>query len=164
MPDKNLTDNEIKKAFQMCTLKAEHPGFVLCGQIVDLINRLQADVENYKQVAENQQKVTLDRGFEIKRLKEKIERLQSISLRFLEEMRKWGNKNNIDTTNFSMIPILESENESLVKQIKAEAYKEFAERLHEELRMYGIKDKFDKAVFLNVVDKAKKELVGDSDV
>ena len=93
--------------------------------------QLKADCENYKQVAENQQKVTLDKGFEIKRLKEENERLKIISLRFLEEMRVWGNKNNIDTTNFSMIPILESEKESLVKQIKAEAYKEFAERLKE---------------------------------
>ena len=45
--------------------------------------------------------------------------------------------------------------------IKAEAYKEFAEKWHEELRMYGVKDKFNKAVFLNVVDRAKKELVGE---
>ena len=47
------------------------------------------------------------------------------------------------------------------KEAKAEAYKEFAERLHEELRIYGTKDKFNKSVFLNVVDKAKKELVGE---
>ena len=49
----------------------------------------------------------------------------------------------------------------LVHKIKVEAYKEFAEMLYEELRVYGIKDKFNKAVFLNIVDKSKKELVGD---
>jgi hypothetical protein len=144
--DKNLTDNEIIKALRgwleeirksrqayLEKVNEEHyPSMryeYLLSDTIHEINRLQADCENYKQVAENQQKATMDRCFEIKRLKEKIERLQSISLRFLEEMRKWGNKNNIDTTNFSMIPILESENESLVKQIKAEAYKEFAERV-----------------------------------
>ena len=66
---------------------------------------------------------------------------------------------------------LQAENERLKKGWKAdviltadaktEAYKEFAERFYEELRMYGIKDKFNKSVFLNVVDKAKKELVGE---
>ena len=44
---------------------------------------------------------------------------------------------------------------------KFEAVKEFADRLCDELRMYGIKDKFNKAVFLNVVDKVKK-LVSES--
>lgn len=48
------------------------------------------------------------------------------------------------------------------KNLKAEAYKEFAERLYEELRMYGIKDKFNKSVFLNIADKVKKEMVGDN--
>ena len=49
----------------------------------------------------------------------------------------------------------------LTANIKSEAIKEFAEFLHEELRIYGIKEKFNKSVFLNVVDKAKKELVGE---
>lgn len=55
MPDKKLTDKEIVKAFQLATIRAEHPGFVLCGQMVDIINRLQAENERlknaYKQVA-----------------------------------------------------------------------------------------------------------------
>ena len=38
----------------------------------------------------------------------------------------------------------------------------FAERLYEELRIYGQKDKFDKSVFLNVVDNLLKEFVGDN--
>ena len=46
-----LTDAEIIKAFQMCTLKAEHPGFILCGQIVDLIKHLQAEIEKLKDYA-----------------------------------------------------------------------------------------------------------------
>ena len=72
---------------------------------------------------------------------------------------------------YNLINRLQAENERLKKGWKAdviltadaktEAYKEFAERLYEELRMYGIKDKFNKSVFLNVVDKAKKELVGE---
>lgn len=48
MPDKKPTDSEIVKEFQLRTLKAEHPGFILCGQIVDLINRLQDKNKAYK--------------------------------------------------------------------------------------------------------------------
>lgn len=57
--------------------------------------------------------------------------------------------------------VIRAEGKSPLTLLKAEAYKEFAEKLHEELRMYGVKDKFNKSVFLNVVDKAKKELVGE---
>ena len=50
-----------------------------------------------------------------------------------------------------------------VNKHKAEAIKEFAKRVHEEFRIYGIKDKFNKEVFLNVVDNVKKEMVGDNE-
>ena len=90
MPDNKLTDNEIVKALECCsTYKGkctDCPAFVKvdcsnCKKVllgaVEIINRLQADCENYKQVAENQQSVTIERGFEVKRLKEKIESLQA---------------------------------------------------------------------------------------
>ena len=48
MTDKKLTDSEIVKEFQLRTLKAEHPGFILCGQIVDLINRQKAEIEKLR--------------------------------------------------------------------------------------------------------------------
>lgn len=69
----------------------------------------------------------------IKRQQAEIERLKSILIKFLDEINIFGNKHNIDTTNFSLIPILEEEKNNLVKQIKSEARKEFAERLHKEL-------------------------------
>lgn len=47
-----INDSEIVKDFQVCTLKAEHPGFVLCAQIVDLINRLEAENEWLKRKQE----------------------------------------------------------------------------------------------------------------
>ena len=63
-----------------------------------------------------------------------IERLQSILLKFVREINNFENKHNIDTSDFSLIPILEEEKNNLVKQIKSEAIKEFAERLKEEIR------------------------------
>ena len=85
-----MTDNEIVKALECCA-NCESCDFettdcplgeemecrsLLAKYALDLINRLQADVENYKKVAEHQQSVTMDRGFEIKKLKAEIERLR----------------------------------------------------------------------------------------
>ena len=64
-------------------------------------DRLKADCENYKQVAENQQKATLDKGFEIKRLKNDLAISRKETKRYQESY----------------------------KTTKAEAYKEFAEEL-----------------------------------
>lgn len=86
--------------------------------------------------------------------KDLINRLQAENERLKEE-------NKILDLNRRMALLEKEPLYDKIKTAKAEAYKEFEKMLHEELRMYGIKDKFNKAVFLNIVDKAKKELVGD---
>ena len=60
-----------------------------------------------------------------------VERLISILLKLLDGITTWGIINNVDTTNFSLIPILEDEKNNIVKQIKAEAINEVTERLIE---------------------------------
>ena len=120
-----LTDAEIIKALECCIgwekcKEKQSPMINECEKDVDasyryaldLINRLQADRDNYKQIAENQQTISLDRGFEIKRLKEKVESQQAENERL---------KATIDC--FTDIGKLYSE-------VKAEAYKEFAELVH----------------------------------
>ena len=158
MPDNKLTDikelleYKAKVGCQNCDIIGKGCCSTcvnsLIKSFIGLFDRLQADCENYKQVAENQQSVTMDRGFEIKRLTEKvnrlqtenenysknngqmtkdiyslqkeIERLRGIILSFMQEITDWGNKNNIDTTNFSTIPILEKEKHSIIKQYEQE--------------------------------------------
>lgn len=90
MPDKKLTDNEIVKALECC-IKSNHFGdcfwndcpFVsekgckvgnesLYPYVLNLINRQKAEIENLTKACENQQKISMDRYFEIERLKEKI--------------------------------------------------------------------------------------------
>ena len=152
MPDKKITDSEIVKALEHCVQKFSCTSCPLykskssCGgYFLEVINRLQAridhnshnmkhlvksvrdyqkalekakaenkklkaDCENYKQVAENQQKATLDKAFEIKRLKEEIERLKKEKERCFYCTEQANKK---------------------INEIKAEAYKEFAERLKE---------------------------------
>lgn len=94
---------------------------------------ISAEYEQHRITTEYIQRLKADN----ERLTQETTRLQNIVLRFLEEMIIFGNKNNIDTTNFSFIPILESESESIVKQLKAEikteSYKECIERAKKEL-------------------------------
>ena len=111
MIDKNLTDSEIVKDLKD---KIEFENFDENGyavvdieklkNILDLINRLQAENEKLQKALENQQKISMDRHFEIERLKKVIE-------------------------NYS-----ELEQGNLVtgyKNIKAEAYKECIEKVKE---------------------------------
>lgn len=125
MPDK-LTDIEIKKAIEChrdincdsCPLKKV--GYCtkqLMGYAIELIGRYEADVENYKQIAEHQQSVTMDRGFEIKRLKEVLKtknRELKIKIKTCDEL----------VEERVMFP-------KKIKTAKAEAYKECIEKVKE---------------------------------
>ena len=107
---------------------------------LDLINRQKAENERLQKELEEAAVTIHDaakRYSEYKKLiqcqKEEIERLQSILLKFAREISIFENKHNIDTSDFSLIPILENKKNSIVKQIKAKAIKEFVERLKEKL-------------------------------
>lgn len=153
MPDK-LTDSEIVKALDICsksTNGCSHSKYscedcylngqpmcsaVLFQDTIDLINRLRADVENYKQIAEHQQSVTMDRGFEIKRLKEKIESLQAENERLREKVKRW--KENYESSQVVVGDFREIINEKCeeIKLTKASAYKECIEKVKEIMRKY----------------------------
>ncbi len=142
--DKKLTDSEIVKALEWYVSKFKTAGFVymdadgthLIGtqDVLDLINRQKAEIEAFKdqeERANNYCKNVCEPKYktEIERKKGKISRLQSMLIRFMNEIFKWGNKNDVDTSNFSTIPILEREKENLTKQLQAEAYKECIEKV-----------------------------------
>jgi hypothetical protein len=91
-----MTDKEIVKALE-CWINdfaGKATQFVSLCNALDLINRQKetveqlqtalfkcgedaVEIENYKKIAENQQSISMDRFFEIKRLKEEIERLEA---------------------------------------------------------------------------------------
>ena len=157
MTDNKLTDNDVIKALECCSEAnncgqceyepTEHQiGTVGCcnelmKDALDLINRLQADKQSLKYDYDN-----LQRQFD--EIYQQFHYLSNVEIPYLYSFTEDKDKKLETIAN-------------ILLRTKAEAYKEFAERLHEELRMYGTKDKFNKAVFLNVVDKAKKELVGE---
>ena len=86
------------------------------------------EIENYKKIAEYQQSLSMDRFFEIQRLREEIERLHNILLSFTNEVSVWSNKKGYDTSEISLIPILDKA-KNIKEEARAEAVKEFAERL-----------------------------------
>ena len=99
----------------------------------------------------------------INRLQAENERLQNILLSFTSKVTAWSNKKGYDTTELSLIAILD-ESKNVTANIKAEAYKEFAERLKEKaMAKYKTIDneylyEFDN----NFIDNLLKELVGDN--
>ena len=163
MPDKKLTDSEIVKALECCVNEKTCKNCAYSGRscmtplkrdTLNLINRLQADIENYKQVAEHQQSVTMDRGFEIKRLKEKIESLQAEN-----ERLNAGADSLFNTLDYRLERILKLEDN--LKTAKTAAYKEFAERLKEESY-----ERIDLTAYVEVSDinNLLQEMVGDNNV
>lgn len=122
--DNKLTDNEIIKAFECCNNDGceNCPNRPTCceidvaDEILNIINRQKAE----------------------------IDRLRYILVNFMGEIFDWGNKNGVDTRIFAQTAILGKEKDGAVKQIKSEAYREFAERfkyfvLHEDIEIVDCK-------------------------
>ena len=67
-------------------------------------------------------------GLTAKNLGEENERLRGILLQFTDIVHKWGNKNGYDTSEISLVPILNEESE-IKKQIKADTVRKMQERV-----------------------------------
>ena len=78
-----------------------------------------AEIANYKKIAENQQSLSMERGFEIKRLKEEIERLHK------ECDEAWEQHSEA----LVKYDLLFDEATALIENAKSDAVKEFAETI-----------------------------------
>ena len=65
----------------------------------------------------------------LRRLGEENERLRGILLQFTDIVHKWGNKNGYDTSEISLVPIL-NEATAIKSQIEADTVRKMQERLH----------------------------------
>lgn len=157
-----MTDNEIIKALECCgkyhtnykDQPCEHCAFndmsrciaFLIDNVIGLINRQKAEVENYIKVAEYQQNLTLKKSFEIKELKAEIEKLDAENDCLVKELDKQCD----ECVEFN------------VSQARKKAIKEFAERLK---HMLGLINGFDydcSTIFYHI-DNLVKEMVGDTE-
>lgn len=60
---------------------------------------------------------------------QEIERLHGILLQFTDIVHKWGAKNNIDTSEISLVPILQEEADSIIKKANQELASEIFEKI-----------------------------------
>lgn len=121
------------------------------------ISELLAEADNYKKIAEKQQSISMERYFEIKRLKEKVESLEDYNENLLAANTALSNE------------ILEA---------KHKAYKEFAEKAKEEFlnlqynaktdrktaKIEELKEQMDwllHKVAIETLDNLLKEMVGE---
>lgn len=126
------TNNEIIKALQEM---ADYPHNYEEGQdlqnALDLINRLQAQ---NKDLAETVHNLTIEKDAlfdKVEELKVEVERLQNILICFMGALGKVRKVDDIDE--ISLIPLMSELNKQYRAELKAEAYKEFAERLKNEI-------------------------------
>ncbi|MBQ4153877.1 MAG: hypothetical protein IJE01_01590 [Clostridia bacterium] len=151
MPDK-LTDSEIKKALECCYTTGtpcedcplcdieECNDILMAEYVKDLINRQDFKIYQLeKQVSEIQNANLIDfKGTvgnyiaENESLKAEVERLQNILLSFTSKVTAWSNKKGYDTTELSLIAILD-ESKNVTANIKTEAYKECIEKVKTEI-------------------------------
>ena len=110
-----MTDNEIKKALECCCENN------ICPSVCPLKDM--AYVGDCYQV---RSKYALDL---INRLQAENERLQNILICFMDALGKVRKVDDIDE--ISLIPLMSELNKQYRAELKAEAYKEFAERLKE---------------------------------
>ena len=143
MPDKKLIDNEIKQALECCM----HDDYDYCEKCP------------YRKNKPCQENLIQDAFDLTNRLQAENERLQSILLSFTSEVETWSNKKGYDTTELSLIAILD-EATNIKAEIKSEAYKEFAKMLDNKA-MFSQEINDDYAVGLTTINNLLKELVGE---
>jgi hypothetical protein len=143
MPDKKLNDSEIVKALE--DLVKCNNNEIDCGSC--------ALSKFYPRCPEEIGKFALDL---INRLQAENERLQNILICFMDALGKVRKVDDIDE--ISLIPLMSELNKQYRAELKAEAYKEFVNRLESELGgLFLIKHK----VVCDVIDNLLKELVGE---
>ena len=168
MTDKKLTDNEIIEAVKMCS-KTKCRDCILCNDpceidyggiepfLVDLINRLQAQNKDLAETVHNliiEKDALFDKAEE---LKAEVERLQNILICFMDALGKVRKVDDIDE--ISLIPLMSELNKQYRAELKAEAYKEFAERFKKKLSQKYTTSLW--KVYCEEIDNLLKELVGE---
>lgn len=164
MPDKKPPDNEIIKALECCTvgtyacgddcpcfhsksnLKVTSCRFELLGEALDLINRLQAENERLKDLYEKsayEREMFLNELTDAKAENERLEKIRQEQGKRIDDLR--GVK-------YEQIEVIHNLKQELITA-KAEAYKEFAERLKENL--------IEKSIVYMAIDNLLKELVNE---
>lgn len=161
-----MTDNEIIKVwgklyntsistteFQVINVEGLRKFGVIIKATLDLINRQKAEIERLEKVEHFADKTIATQQAEIERLKTLNSKLEAENYSFKVKERE----------NPLEMALLIDEQAEQLKTAKAEAIKEFAERLKEEIDIRPThSNKQNKFVFF-LIDNLVKEMVGDAD-
>ena len=133
-----LGDNE------SCSNRMAQDAFALIKELTVELEAMRGAANSYKmhnekltEVVERSEtargcKESVDNGFSssVTELQRENERLRGILLQFTDIVHKWGNKNGYDTSEISLIPILNEEAE-ITKQIRADTVRKMQTAIKE---------------------------------
>ena len=177
MTDKKLTDSEIVNPCYLCKHPNEKPNrrkhykcnneeceWLKCWarvkELEEEINRLQAENEKLVNSLAISKKETKRYATSYKTVQAENERVRNLLVRFMSALTKVQTIEDVE--NISLIPIMVEENNKIRAQIKAEAYKEFAEGLTDKAESMQVNAFFSKYVISQEdIDNLLKELVGE---
>lgn len=164
-----MSEKEVMKALQICADNKPIEGkeYTYCGiplqllfkEILAFVNRQQAEIETLTARIGIYKTCNARKDEAIHNLESEVARLQNILLRFMDEVAKWENKHGLDVSELPLIPICD-EMRSIIDHHRAEAIKEFAERLKKKTHNCFMGK--DKAVTVDNINNLLNELVGDS--
>ena len=141
-----MTDNEIVKEVTEAYNQNLDAGCYV-GDLLGIINRTKEKERHYRQKAQNQREIINALQDKITRQKAEIERLQAYH-------------DDMESAIYQF-----REDHAKVKffkgEIKAEAIKEFAERLHGKAKARQVGDRFVYGITLDDINKTKEEMVGE---
>ncbi len=160
-----MTESEIMKALECCkkddcdncTNDFGNCYANLAGYAIDLLNRKNAEIEAEKTYYSSCLKKLEKERLRTEKLKKNLKFVRGTVERQKAEIEILSK--NADTAfQDGLNEAQDLYREEIKAEVRAEAIKEFAEKIYRSCAMYGQKDKFNKMVFLNIVDETKKEM------
>ena len=126
--DADKFKSNIEKAMEKMHLIGGVKGVDVCAVIEALDMQPTADVVPKSEV---ESIITLNSQLEEKVFEErgKVERLHGILLQFTDIVHKWGTKNNIDTSEISLVPIMNEEADSIIQKANQDVAREIFEEI-----------------------------------
>ena len=156
-----LNREQILKSLECCASEE-----YICTQC-PIDEKIKDDCECGKVVARNALALIKELTEENERLHEHLaieqsykERLQGILLEFTDIVHKWGNKHGYDTSEISLVPIL-NEATAIKSQIKSDTVQEMQKRLNKHFchdpAFLGVEQR----LIMDVIDQTAKEMEED---
>ena len=149
----NLNAEQIKKALECCTSYCDKDNCPYKTHDIPIACMTMRMVDALALITSQEQK--------IKELTEENERLRGILLQFTDIVHKWGNKNGYDTSEISLVPILNEET-AIKAKIKADTVRKMLQRIKQDaiaVSLLSNPPKFMLEIREDALDQIAKEML-----